>query len=194
MQRGETSNAPIAHGGLNRVTYAVTEALVSLQTDDPATAATARGRGRLTGVDVSDAIPTHRIYPQGVRPPARSEWADVLAALRTAPLHERSEFWSVIRDRIESDVAPEAPIVRTGGPSVKVPVVYYVRFGDRVKIGYTTNLAARLTAIPHDEVLATEPGTMQDERARHRQFADLRITGEWFTYAEPLVSHIVALR
>ena len=73
-------------------------------------------------------------------------------------------------------------------------VVYYIRFGDRVKIGYTTNMYSRMMAIPHDEVLATEPGTMQDERARHAAFADLRVTGEWFRYEEPLVSHIAGLQ
>lgn len=73
-------------------------------------------------------------------------------------------------------------------------LVYYVRFGDRVKIGYTSNLANRMQAIPHDEILATESGTFAVEKARHIQFAELRITGEWFQYVEPLTEHIEGLR
>lgn len=73
-------------------------------------------------------------------------------------------------------------------------MVYYMRFGDRVKIGYTTNLAKRRQAVPNDEVLAIEPGTFRTEAVRHRQFAELRITGEWFQYAEPLIGHIEGLR
>ena len=73
-------------------------------------------------------------------------------------------------------------------------VVYYMRFGDRVKIGYSSNLARRLTAIPNDELLATEPGTRAVEAARHRQFRELRLTGEWFDHVEPLVGHIEGLR
>lgn len=61
-------------------------------------------------------------------------------------------------------------------------VVYYIRFGDRVKIGTTTHLRNRLSAIPHDEVMAVEAGGRGVEQARHRQFAKLRITGEWFRY------------
>jgi len=73
-------------------------------------------------------------------------------------------------------------------------VVYYIRFGDRVKIGSTGNLARRLKDLPHDELLATEPGTTVTEFARHAQFDELRITGEWFQYVEPLTDHIDGLR
>ena len=73
-------------------------------------------------------------------------------------------------------------------------VVYYVRFGDRIKIGTSTDLAQRLIGIPHDEVLATEPGGPKVERSRHEQFAHLRITGEWFSAAPDLMKHIRSLR
>jgi len=68
-------------------------------------------------------------------------------------------------------------------------VVYYLQFGNRVKIGFSRNLANRMTIIPHDRLLAIEPGGRVVEARRHRQFAQLRITGEWFTAAEPLLSH-----
>lgn len=77
-------------------------------------------------------------------------------------------------------------------------MVYYIRFGDRVKIGTTKNLRQRLTVIPHDEVMATEPGGPHVERQRHKQFAHLRVHKgahrEWFTLKPELADHIAAVR
>lgn len=73
-------------------------------------------------------------------------------------------------------------------------LVYYIQFEHRVKIGYSSNLKSRLRVIPHDEIVATEPGTRALESARHEQFRELRVTGEWFRFVEPLVSHVAALR
>jgi hypothetical protein len=75
-------------------------------------------------------------------------------------------------------------------PQQQTDVVYYLRFADRVKIGTTSNLERRLCAIPHDEVLATEPGSFNLERRRHLQFADDRLMGEWFALSPALQHHI----
>lgn len=83
---------------------------------------------------------------------------------------------------------PRLPIRNPG------QVVYYLRFGDRIKIGTTTDLPQRLQALPHDELLAIEPGGMTLERTRHLQFADLRVTREWFEAAPVLFSHAHELR
>lgn len=77
-------------------------------------------------------------------------------------------------------------------------VVYYVRFGDRVKIGTTKDLTKRLAHIPHDEVMATEPGGVYVERQRHQQFRHLRAKvgqgREWFQLTPELTEHIAAVR
>ena len=73
-------------------------------------------------------------------------------------------------------------------------LVYYIRFGDRIKIGTTTNLPGRLADIPHDELLATEPGGFLLEGYRHHQFAHLRLTGEWFRADAALEKHIKAVQ
>lgn len=79
-------------------------------------------------------------------------------------------------------------------------LVYYVRLpGDRIKIGTTTNLTARLVGlrVKASEVLATEPGNEVRERLRHKQFRHLRIGGprtEDFRPAPELLSHIDAVR
>lgn len=55
--------------------------------------------------------------------------------------------------------------------------VYYVRIGDRVKIGYTINMRQRIGAlrIREDDVLATEPGGRALEKQRHLEFAAERV-------------------
>ncbi len=73
-------------------------------------------------------------------------------------------------------------------------VVYYMRIGDRVKIGWSTNLPKRLGVINPEELMVTEPGNRLLERARHDQFAELRTHGEWFRLEDRLTSHIEELR
>lgn len=72
-------------------------------------------------------------------------------------------------------------------------VVYYMRIGNRVKIGYTTNLRNRLNAINPEELVATEQGGPQLEAKRHQQFAQLRVHGEWFRFDGALAEHVKTL-
>lgn len=76
----------------------------------------------------------------------------------------------------------------------KDQLVYYMRIGNRVKIGTTTNLRVRLEAINPEELLCTEPGGHPLEKQRHRQFAELRTHGEWFRLEGELQAHIDGLR
>lgn len=71
--------------------------------------------------------------------------------------------------------------------------VYFVRFSDRIKIGWSGNPTARLRNVPHDEVLAIVPGTMEDERQMHAMFARFRVNGEWFEAKRDLLQFIAAL-
>jgi hypothetical protein len=73
-------------------------------------------------------------------------------------------------------------------------VVYYVRMRDLIKIGYTTNMTARMGNLIVDEVLATEPGGEPLERMRHKQFAALKVRGERFREGPEFVSHIAMIR
>jgi hypothetical protein len=72
-------------------------------------------------------------------------------------------------------------------------VVYYMRIGNRVKIGFTTNLSQRLTQINPEELMATEPGDTGLEQRRHGQFRELRTHGEWFRLEGALADHIAEL-
>jgi hypothetical protein len=73
-------------------------------------------------------------------------------------------------------------------------VVYYARLGNRCKIGWTSNLAQRMTDIQPEELLLTERGGPLLESQRHEQFAALRVVGEWFRFEGSLVDHVEALR
>lgn len=76
--------------------------------------------------------------------------------------------------------------------------VYYVRIGEHIKIGYTANVKARLSAlrVPLDQLLALEPGGRDEEQARHAQFASLRVSRRWenFQPGVELTDHITRLR
>lgn len=68
--------------------------------------------------------------------------------------------------------------------------VYFARFGDRIKIGFTTNLKQRMGNIPHDQMIGSVPGTMSDEKRCHAAFEHLRIVGEWFEPGQDLLDFI----
>jgi hypothetical protein len=77
-------------------------------------------------------------------------------------------------------------------------VVYFLRGGDVIKIGYTTNLAARqraletASAVPL-ELLASVPGDRREEARLHREWWHLHIRGEWFHADEELLRYIRVL-
>lgn len=73
-------------------------------------------------------------------------------------------------------------------------LIYFLRFGDRIKIGFTTNLHLRMQQIPHDELLATVAGTMADEKHLHARFAEHRLHHEWFAAAPELLAHIEQIK
>ncbi len=76
---------------------------------------------------------------------------------------------------------------------VRVDVVYYVRWRDRVKIGTSANPRARLAQLRFDELLAFERGDRMLEHHRHEQFAAHRLGGEWFELAAPIALHVALL-
>jgi len=78
---------------------------------------------------------------------------------------------------------------------IRVDVVYYLRFGDRIKIGTSGNPRARLASQRFDELLAFERGDRLVEQRRHAQFAGHRFPRtEWFQSHEALLAHIDVLR
>jgi hypothetical protein len=73
--------------------------------------------------------------------------------------------------------------------------VYFVRAGDRVKIGFTTDVRRRIselqTFFPEPlELLLELRGSVLVEHELHRRFADLCLTREWFRLEAPIVRFV----
>lgn len=73
-------------------------------------------------------------------------------------------------------------------------VVYYMRIGNRVKIGFSTNLSERLKTFTPEELLAVEPGDIALERSRQARFNALWTHAEWFRYEGELVEWVEELQ
>ena len=66
-------------------------------------------------------------------------------------------------------------------------MIYFIKQGQYVKIGYTENLSRRVkelqTASPQPlKVLLTIPGSRETEKALHSFFSSKRVNGEWLHY------------
>lgn len=73
--------------------------------------------------------------------------------------------------------------------------IYFVRAGDRLKIGFTRNVKRRLsqlqTFFPEPlELLGAIPGSLLMEQEVHRHFGHLNITREWFNVEPELLVYI----
>jgi hypothetical protein len=90
---------------------------------------------------------------------------------------------------------PHGDIVDDELPPPRVDVVYYLRYGERLKIGTSSNPRQRLAAIWHDELLAFERGDRRLEQRRHEQFALERFDRtEWFRLSSRLLAHVDTVR
>lgn len=117
--------------------------------------------------DVQSVVSTHHLGR------AECEWCGHAAEVDAFPEIER-------RDEV-----PQAP---------RKNVVYYVVHADRIKIGTSSNWRRRLAAIPHDRLLALEPGGAALEMKRHQEFRGCRVGAtEWFTQTDDLWDRIVQI-
>lgn len=96
----------------------------------------------------------------------------------------------------QTDKPAEAPAVRWPIPSGKhAPLVYFIRNGNRMKIGTTVELKRRIRtlALRPENVTLLVDGDQRRERAFHKQFAEHRIGNtEWFAYEGTLADHVHA--
>lgn len=73
--------------------------------------------------------------------------------------------------------------------------VYYLEVGERIKVGFSSDLRKRMRQYPPgSRLLAIEPGDFDLEALRHKQFSGSRTDGrEWFTPTSDLLDHIRTL-
>lgn len=74
-------------------------------------------------------------------------------------------------------------------------VVYFVRDGDFVKIGYSVDVLARIKTLQTSttrelRLIHYVPGRQSDEAAFHRRFKEYRRQGEWFVLAGELAEFL----
>lgn len=77
--------------------------------------------------------------------------------------------------------------------------VYFIRAGDKVKIGFSAKPFMRLSAIQtshHEDlrIMAYIPGTLKFERRLHQMFRALHVRGEWFQFSPEITEFITRYR
>jgi hypothetical protein len=100
----------------------------------------------------------------------------------------------IINQRPDAKVRP--PVTTWDNPTDSEGWIYYVRQGELIKIGYTSNLAKRLQSYaPTGVLLAVHPGTRATEKEMHQKFAASLDQGrEWFRPRPELLRHIEETR
>lgn len=124
----------------------------------------------------------------------RFELAGIEIDDRAVEIATKFTRWDLENRAAESQRLTEELLARRAAEQERECWVYFVRVGRLVKIGMSTNLAARFTSIRPNEVLAIHPGGLRDESELHQQFADLRAGGEYFHPGPALQEHINELR
>lgn len=101
-------------------------------------------------------------------------------------------------DNLVPKTAAERRVVRTRATQAERGTVYFMQYGELIKIGFTTDLLSRLYKIRglgvQGKVLATMPGTRRDEKRLQMRFGEHWEHGEYFRPAAPLMEFMDALR
>ncbi len=71
--------------------------------------------------------------------------------------------------------------------------VYFIRIGNRIKIGYSINPERRARELGQAKLIHCVPGGRIEEQRLHLKFAHLRDHGEWFCDDPELVDYIDGL-
>lgn len=114
-------------------------------------------------------------------------WPTCNAQTVDFPMCKRHQIKVYVRISQQLDVLKDEMVRHAKAnprPDGRTHSVYFVRYRDRIKIGYSIDPRERIKAHPVDEILAVVPGGRAAERAFHVQWAHLRENGEWFR-AEP---------
>lgn len=94
----------------------------------------------------------------------------------------------------QPDPEAEQPAVTWQLPARKhAPIVYFIRNGNRLKIGTSTEVKRRIRtlALRAENVVLLLDGGRLLERDLHQKFADLRVGNtEWFAYEGALIDYI----
>jgi hypothetical protein len=104
---------------------------------------------------------------------------------------------SLLRPLPEPLQKAKAVSVRGVVPEAHEDVVYFLRNGNRIKIGWSSSLATRLRALclPRDSAVLLLSGGVSLEGRLHKHFSAYRVPGtEWFSAHPELTSFIEAMQ
>jgi hypothetical protein len=130
------------------------------------------------------------------------EAQEAVAAFDASEKERRRARLSAIVASLGYKLSDETPALPKHEPLVQTwkiparkhsPLVYFIRNGNRLKIGTTGELKRRIRtlALRAENIVLLVDGGQDIERAFHRQFADLRIGNtEWFAYDGALVDFV----
>lgn len=120
--------------------------------------------------------------------------------VRAGQFYEEMKLFLHASTRRKAPAQEITELTKESGPSEAAEphpgLVYYLRFADRIKIGYSADIYNRLNNVPWESVLALEPGTFQLEAKRHQKFQAFQVTNkrEWFTDNPEMQEHIREVR
>lgn len=124
----------------------------------------------------------------------RFELAGIEIDDRAVEIATQLTRWHAGNAAEQAEARRQETLIRQQEAEARECWVYYVRCGRLIKIGVTTNLANRFSAIRPNEVIAIEPGGLEREAAMHERFTDLRAGGEYFHPGAVLQKHVTELR
>jgi hypothetical protein len=129
------------------------------------------------------------------RRPAAFTQADVARAIRAAKQAGAAEVEFRLADGVNGHVVFRREPPTGALVAASVGHVYFIAGGDLIKIGFSRAPRVRFAKMQIEcpvelTLLHFEPGTLELERALHRQFAGLRVRGEWFRKASELLAFI----
>lgn len=122
-------------------------------------------------------MPRPRLEPRLYLDPKRKQWVirDGQEFVRTGlPESDREEAEEALTNYLTGQM-----------PTTEGEKVYFIRCGNRIKIGRSLNVAARFATLQATsplklKLLWAQPGGSETEMAYHRRFKDCRVHGEWF--------------
>lgn len=140
-------------------------------------------------------------YPY--EPDSTSPFARIYGERRLADLPHFADLFKFVAEQYAANcrnplgsflrravVAMEASMAEKSGSWV-----YFAGAGDRIKIGWSRQVAQRLAQLQTGNAAAIQllgvlPGARSKERALHARFAAARVSGEWFEATPELLAYI----
>lgn len=101
-------------------------------------------------------------------------------------------MWSTVELERQQSSAPTPEPRADRSPRRASGVIYYLRVGELIKVGFASNLRHRLMNYPPEaQLLAARPAQRGDEAAEHTALAAFRVHGrEWYSQHPAVLARV----